>query len=128
MYFILFCLGFVGFSPPLYLGLNFVVETSPSGDSTPFSLVPDSDLSSVFPVLTPFGWSMLFCARGIDGFGPLGVLTLVIRACKPLEVCDSSCTPFTFEITLCNPFERTGPFIWPISYFCSFTCTINFRV
>jgi hypothetical protein len=43
MYFLLFCLGFVSFSPTLYLGFNFVVKTSASGDSTSFSLAPNSD-------------------------------------------------------------------------------------
>jgi hypothetical protein len=55
MYFLLFCLGFVGFSLPLYLGFNFVEETSASEDNTPFPLVPNLDLTSAFPILTSFG-------------------------------------------------------------------------
>jgi hypothetical protein len=56
MYFLLFCLGIVGFSFSLYLGFNFVGETSASENNTPFSLAPNSDLTSVFLILTSFGW------------------------------------------------------------------------
>ena len=54
MYFLLFCLGFVGFSLPLYLGFNFVVKTSVSKDNTSFSLALDSNLTNAFPILTFF--------------------------------------------------------------------------
>jgi hypothetical protein len=74
-YFLLLCLGFVGFSLHLVLRFIFVVETSASGDSTSFSLVPDLDLINAFPLLTSFGWLILFLAGSADGFGPYGVLT-----------------------------------------------------
>ena len=122
--FLLFYLGFMGFSLYLVLGFIFVVETSASGDSTPFSLVPDSDLSSAFPLLTSFGWLMLFLAGSADGFGPHGVLTLVIRVCKSHEIYDSSCISFAFQTVICGPLEMTGLFIWPISCFVLVTCTI----
>jgi hypothetical protein len=124
--FLLLCLGFVGFSLHLVLGFIFVVETSASGDNTPFSLVPDSDLISVFPLLTSFGWLMLFLAGSADEFGPYGVLTPVIRVCKSLEIYDSSCISFAFQTAICGPLERTELFIWPISYFV--TCTVFFCV
>jgi hypothetical protein len=114
----------VGFSLHLVLGFIYVVETSASGDSTPFSLVPDSDLSSAFPLLTSFGWLMLFLAGSADGFGPHGVLTPVIRVCKSHEIYDSSCISFAFQTAICGPLERTGLFIWPISYFVLVTCTV----
>jgi hypothetical protein len=119
-----FLLFYLGFSLHLVLGFIFVVETSVSGDSTPFSLVPDLDLSSAFPLLTSFGWLMLFLAGSADGFGPHGVLTPVIRVCKSHEIYDSSCISFTFQITICGPLERTELFIWLISYFVLVTCTV----
>jgi hypothetical protein len=108
----------VGFSLPLYLWFNFVVEISASRDSTPFSLALNSDLTNAFPILTSFGWSMSFCARGADGFGPHGVLTPIIRVYKPLEVYEFSCTPLAFKTALCGPLKRTKLIIWPIFYFC----------
>jgi hypothetical protein len=126
MYFMLFCLGFVGFSLPLYLGFNFVVETNASGESTSFSSASDSDLTNAFPILTSFGWLMLFYARGANGFGPHGVLTPIIRVYKPLKVYDSSNTPSVFKTILCGPLERTELIIWLISYFVSVTYTVNF--
>jgi hypothetical protein len=59
------------------------VETSASGESTPFSSVPDLNLTSAFPTSTSFRWLVLFFPRGINGFGHLGILTPVIRVCKP---------------------------------------------
>jgi hypothetical protein len=126
--FLLFCLGFVGFSLHLVLGYIFVVETSASGDSTSFSLVPDSDLISAFPLLTSFGWLMLFLARSADDFGPHGVLTPVITVCKSHEIYDSSYISFAFQTALCGPLERTVLFIWPIFYFVLVTCTVYFCV
>ena len=55
LYLLLFCLGFLGFSLPLHLRCNFVVETSASEDRTPFSSALDLDLTSIFLILTSFG-------------------------------------------------------------------------
>jgi hypothetical protein len=52
MYFLLFCLGF---RLHLDLGISFVTKTSAYGDGTPFLMVPNSDLTSVFSLLTSFG-------------------------------------------------------------------------
>jgi hypothetical protein len=72
----------VGFSLLLFFRSIFIIEISTSGDSTPFLLVPDSNLTSAFLILTLFKWLMLFFAESVDGFGPHEVLTL-IRVCKP---------------------------------------------
>jgi hypothetical protein len=116
----------VGFSLPLLLWFIFAAETSATGDSTPLYSDPDSVYDSVFPASVSFGRLWLFLGGSADGFGPHEVLTPVIRVYEPLEVCDSSCAPFAFETALCGPFERTGSFIWPISY-CFVTCTVIFR-
>jgi hypothetical protein len=122
--FLLFCLGFFGFNLHLVLGYIFVVETSACGDSTLFSLIPNSNLISVFPLLTSFGWLMLFLDKSANGFGPRGVLTPVIRVCKSHEIYDSSYMSFAFQTAICGSLERTGLFIWPISYFVLVTYTI----
>ena len=84
----LFCLSFVGFSLPLYLGLIFVMETSASEDSIYFSSILDSDLTSAFLVSTSFEWLIVYSAGDTDGFGPFAVLIPVIRVYEPLELCD----------------------------------------
>jgi hypothetical protein len=103
----------VGFSLHLVLGFIFVVETSASRDNTPFSLVLDSDMISAFPLLTSFGWLMLFLAGSADGFGPYGVLTPIIRVCKSLEIYDSSCIFLPFKPLYAVPWKGPGYLFGP---------------
>jgi hypothetical protein len=51
---------------------------------------------------------------------------LHIRICKLFEIYDSSCISFAFQTAICGPLERTGLFIWPISYFV--TCIVFFSM
>jgi hypothetical protein len=62
------------------------------------------------------------------GFGPHGVLILVIRVCKHLEVYDSFYTHFAFKTALCNSLEGTRLMVWPISNFVTVTCIVIFCV
>jgi hypothetical protein len=117
----------VGFSLPLHLRFNFVVETSASGDNTSCSSAPDSDLTSIFLILTSFRW-LMFCTGSADEFGPHEVFTPVIRIYKSLQVYDSSYNPLAFKIALCGPLERIELIILPISYFVTITYIIIFCV
>lgn len=89
-------------------------------------LLPDPDLTSAFPVLISFVWLIVFFVGGTYVFWPFEVLSPVIKVYELFEVCDPLCAPFVFKTALCDPFERTRPFIWPISYFGLFTCTVIF--
>jgi hypothetical protein len=108
--FLLLCLGF---SLHMVLGFIFVVETSVSGDSTPFSLVPDSNLISAFPLLTSFGWLMLFLVGSADGFGPYGVLTPVIRVCKLLRFMTLPAFLLPFKSLYAVPWKGPGYLFGP---------------